>query len=317
MAAIRMALMNVRLAMRTKAALFFTFIFPLVFLFAYAGIFAHGNPQFVAYLFGPVVTLQVMGSAFWGLGLQSVMQRERGSLRRYRLAPVGAGTVVASSLIANYLLLLPTVALLVACGVVVFHMPLKISLLDLLIVVTVGAFGFAGFGLAIGSIANTMQEAQVYNNVVWFPMLFLFGATFPLPMLPAWVQRVAAYLPATYMVSSFQGVMSQAEPLRAHRAELIALLVSGIFGLLFAWRIFRWEKEERIPNSRKALALAFVIPFVFIGAWMNAHGTLAAGWKQTYSLVERQMEESRQAPHDDGKGKPSSSGDRGDDAKPR
>jgi len=35
MAAIKIALMNIRLAMRTKAALFFTFMFPLIFLFVY------------------------------------------------------------------------------------------------------------------------------------------------------------------------------------------------------------------------------------------------------------------------------------------
>src|SRR5579863_6162351 len=140
MAAIRIALTSVRLAMRTKAAMFFTFVFPLLFLFAYAGIFARGNPQAVAYLFGPVVVLQVMGSAFWGLGLQSVMRREQGSLRRYRLAPIGAGTMVTSSLIANFLLLIPTVALLVVCAMVVFHMPLEISIRDLAILVAVGAF---------------------------------------------------------------------------------------------------------------------------------------------------------------------------------
>ena len=42
----------------------------------------------VVYFSGPV-TLKIMGSSFWGLGLQSVMQRERGSLRRYRWRPSG------------------------------------------------------------------------------------------------------------------------------------------------------------------------------------------------------------------------------------
>src|SRR5208337_2239027 len=125
MASIRIALMSIKLVMRTKVALFFTFLFPLIFLFVYSGIFARGNPVEVGYMFGPVVTLNIMGSAFWGLGLQSVMQRERGSLRRYRLAPIGPGSMVLSSLLANYLLQLPTIALLVICAKVFFHMPLN------------------------------------------------------------------------------------------------------------------------------------------------------------------------------------------------
>ncbi|MGH9405577.1 MAG: ABC transporter permease, partial [Terriglobia bacterium] len=278
MATIRIAAMIVKVAMRTKVAMFFTFIFPLLFLFAYDAIFAHGNPSVAAYLFGPVVTLQILGSSFFGLGVQSVVERERGSLRRYRLAPIGPGTMVASNLLASYALLLPTVALLVFCAMFIFHMPLTISILNLWILVTVGMFAFAGFGLTIASIANTMQEAQVYNNVVWFPLLFLSGATFPLPMLPHWVQRVATFLPATYLVDTFQGIMSGGQALAAHRSELVALVISGIFGVLFAWKLFRWEKDEPILRSRQLMAGAFIVPFIIMGVWMNSHSTFSASW---------------------------------------
>ena len=74
MPTLRIALLTIRLVMRTKVALFFTFIFPLVFLFVYAVLIARGNPEVVAYVFGPVITLNIMGSGFWGLGMQSVMQ---------------------------------------------------------------------------------------------------------------------------------------------------------------------------------------------------------------------------------------------------
>jgi ABC-2 type transport system permease protein len=281
--------MSIKLVTRTKAALFFTFFFPLIFLFVFAGIFAGGNPQVVSYLFGPVVTLNIMGSSFWGLGLQSVMQRERGSLRRYRLAPIGPGSMVVSSLLANYLLQLPTLALLVTCATVFFHMPLRINLLTLLVLVTTGSFAFAGFGLTIASVANTMQEAQVYNNVVWFTLLFLSGVTVPLPLLPAWIQHVAAFLPATYMVSSFQAIMVGGQSLLDHGPEMLALLLSGTFGLLFAWKLFRWEKEEKISTRAKLISLTFVLPFIGMGVWMTRYGNLAATWKQTYALMSHEQ----------------------------
>lgn len=275
--------------MRTKVALFFTFIFPLIFLFAYDAIFAKGNPNVAAYLFGPVIVLQILGSSFFGLGLQSVVERERGSLRRYRLAPIGPGTMVASNLLASYALLLPTVALLVFCAMTIFHMPLTISILDLWILVTVGMFAFAGFGLTVASVANTMQEAQIYNNVVWFPLLFLSGATFPLPMLPHWVQRVATFLPATYLVDTFQGIMSQRQALSAHGAEMLVLIISGVFGILFAWKLFRWEKDEAIRRSRKLMAMSFVIPFVVMGLWMNTRANPAANWSLALKMASGEV----------------------------
>jgi ABC-type multidrug transport system permease subunit len=297
MATIRIAGMIVRVALRTKVALFFTFIFPLLFLFFFDAIFAHGNPGVAAYLFGSVVTLQILGSSFFGLGLQSVVERERGSLRRYRLAPIGPGTLVVGNLLASYALLLPTVALLVFCGMVIFHMPLTISIPDLWILVTVGMFAFAGFGLTIASMANTMQEAQIYNNVVWFPLLFLSGATFPLPMLPHWVQRVAAFLPATYLVETFQGIMSNGEKLAAHSSELLVLMISGIFGVLFAWKLFRWEKDEVIPRSRQLIASAFVLPFIAMGVWMNSHSNFATSWSRAFNRASNNANRTARATH--------------------
>src|SRR5438034_11040551 len=124
--------------------------------------------------------------------------------------------MISSSLLANYLLELPTIALMVFCAVVFFHMPLNISFGTLLALVSIGAFAFAGFGLTIASVANTMQEAQVYNNIAWLTLIFLSGTTVPLAVLPHWVQKLATFLPATYLVSSFQSIMMQSEPLQAH-----------------------------------------------------------------------------------------------------
>ena len=133
-----------------------------------------------------------------------------------------------------------------------------------------GTFAFAGFGLTIASVANTMQEAQVFNNVVWFTLLFLSGVTVPLPMLPNWIQRFAAFLPATYLVSSFQAIMV-ARPVASSTImpEMLVLLVSGTFGLLFAWKLFRWEKEEKISWRAKLVSITFMIPFLVMGFWMN------------------------------------------------
>ena len=295
MPAVRIALLTIRLVMRTKLALFFTFLFPLVFLFAYAGLIAHGRPEVVAYMFGPVVTLNIMGSGFFGLGMQSVMQRERGSLRRYRLAPIAPRTMLLSNLLANYLLGLPTIGLFLFCALVFFHMPMKIGWLTLLVLVTVGTFAFAGFGLTIASVANTMQEAQVYSNIIWFTLLFLSGVTFPLPMLPRSIQRLAMFFPSTYLVSAFQSVMAQAEPLMSHWPEMLVLVISGFFGLLFAMKLFRWEKEERISTKAKLWSGVFVLPFLVMGLWMNTRANATAVWARTYNVFEKPSDAAPQA----------------------
>ena len=287
---IRMAVMIIRMVMRTKVALFFTFLFPCIFLFIYAGIFAHGNPNTVAYMFGQVLTLNILGAGFFGLGLQAVMQRERGTLRRYRLAPVSSLTIVASNLLANYLIQIPVVALLAGCAMGIFHMPLKLSLLPMLwLLVTVGIFAFAGFGLTLASVSNTMQEVQVYNNLAWFALVFLSGISIPLPILPGWIKTVATFLPATYLVSTFQAVMSESEPISTHLPELMTLVVSGFAGLFIAWKLFRWEKEERISSRNKLWALSLLIPIFLMGLYMNVYANPTASWDRSYSRMIKQI----------------------------
>jgi len=287
---IRMAVMIIRMVMRTKVALFFTFLFPCIFLFIYAGIFAHGNPNAVAYMFGQVLTLNILGAGFFGLGLQAVMQRERGTLRRYRLAPISSLTIVASNLLANYLIQIPVVGLLLACAMLVFHMPFKFSFIPMILfLLTIGIFAFAGYGLTIASVSNTMQEVQVYNNLAWFALVFLSGISIPLPILPHWIQTVATFLPATYLVSMFQAVMAQSEPISAHMPELMTLIVSGFAGLFIAWKLFRWEKEERIPSKNKLWALSLLIPIFLMGFYMNVYANPSASWGRSYSRMIKQI----------------------------
>ena len=100
--------MRIQLALRNKMFFFFSLVMPLGFFFLYSGVFAKGIPREVAYLLGPVLALNVMGS-FWGLSATLVMFREQGILRRFHVTPATATDMLISSILANYALTLPTV----------------------------------------------------------------------------------------------------------------------------------------------------------------------------------------------------------------
>jgi len=89
---LKLAAVRIRITLRNKTFLFFSLIMPMVFFFLYGSVFAKGNPQAVAYLMGPVMSLTVMGT-FWGLSMQLVTWREQGILRRFRLAPISPSTM--------------------------------------------------------------------------------------------------------------------------------------------------------------------------------------------------------------------------------
>ncbi len=277
---------RMRLALRSPAFIFFSQVLPLGFLFMYAAVFAHGNPTAITYLLGPVLSLTVMGS-FWGLSVQLVAFREQGILRRFQLTPVGAGALLISSIVSNYFLVLPTILLEFLICRFIFHMQSVGNLGAVLVLVSIGAATFSAFGLIVASVTNNMQETQVINNIIWFLFLFFSGATFPLSIMPLWIQHAALFLPATYLVAGLQGAMLKTITLPEFAGYCAALLMGLIVALVISRQLFRWEPEAKVPGRAKALVLAAMVPFFLLGIWENVYGHQLDQIHRTFQMLSQ------------------------------
>jgi ABC-2 type transport system permease protein len=262
---------RVRLAMRNRTFLFFSLFMPLGFLFFFVLVFGHGSTARIAYVLGAVLTLTVMGS-FWGLSVQLVMFREAGILRRFRLAPVGAGPMLASSILANYLLVVPSVVIEILVCKFALHMPGWGNLWAVFLLITIGSAAFSAFGLIVASVTNTMQETQVINQLIWTGFLFLSGASVPLAVFPTWIQRAALFMPATYLANGLEAATTNQSTAVEVFADFLALTLGLLVAFEISRRLFRWEPEAKFPNSAKLWALGALIPFVVFGIYENVAG---------------------------------------------
>ena len=104
-------------------------------------------------------------------------------------------------------LILPTVILELVLARAIYHVTNFGNLFSVFVLALAGIGSFASLGLIVASVTNTMQETQIINQLLWFALLFLSGATVPLPNLPKVAQHVALFLPATYLVSGLQRAM--------------------------------------------------------------------------------------------------------------
>jgi ABC-2 type transport system permease protein len=261
---------RMRLALRTKVFLFFSLIMPLAFLFLYAGVFAKGEPPAVRYMLPAVMALTVMGS-FWGMSVQLVLFREQGILRRFRLATIGAAPMLASGILSNFLLTMPTIFVQLLLARWLFKVEHFGNLADALVFVSLGAMTFAAMGLIVASVTNSMQETQLICNAVWFILLFLSGATVPLPTLPKFIQQFALFLPATYLIDGLHRLFNGAHVWQLG-GELLTLGASLAVSFFVSVQMFRWEQEEKILGRAKLKAVLAVLPFLLIGAYENAYG---------------------------------------------
>ena len=283
------------LAMRNKMFFFFSVIMPLAFFFLYAGIFAKGDPKGVLFVLGPVLALSVMGS-FWGLSAALVTFREQGILRRFHVTPVSATEMLVSSALANFVLTLPTVAVVLLLSRLIFHVHSFGNLPAAFLFICVGTIAFGSLGLVVASVTNTMQETQVINQLIWFPLIFLSGATIPLSALPKVVQSVGVFLPATYLVTALQQTLSLSKSLSSQLVYLLVLILWAVLSLFLAVQLFRWEPETKIPRKAKLWALATIIPFILLGIWEQGNGKLLTEARAAYDAVNKPDQPPAQSP---------------------
>jgi ABC-type multidrug transport system permease subunit len=264
--------------------LFFTVLMPFAFFFLYAGVFAKGQPVVVKFFFGPVISLTVMGS-FWGLSAALVMFREQGILRRFHVTPITASDMLASSIVANYVLMFPTVLLEFLFARYIFHVTQFGDLLAAFILISVGTISFASLGLVVASVTNTMQETQVINQLLWLPLIFLSGATFPLAFLPHVVQKVSLFLPATYLVQGMQRAIFNAVPIWQLGVQVGSLAFWAVLTFFLSTQLFRWEPEVKVPRKAKLLVIGTAIPFLLLGLWENKFGNIPAQAQSAYDSL--------------------------------
>jgi ABC-type multidrug transport system permease subunit len=267
--------MRIQLTLRNKMFLFFSVIMPFAFFFLYAGVFAKGSSQGVRFFLGPIISLTVMGS-FWGLSAALVIFREQGILRRFHVTPVTASDMLASSIVANFVLTMPTVLMELLFARFIFHVNSFGNVFSSFLLVTVGTVSFASLGLVVASITNTMQETQVINQLLWLPLIFLSGATFPLAFLPKVVQGFSLFLPATYLVEGLRHSISDSGRLWEAVVPLGALAFWSILTFFLSVQLFRWEPESKVPRRAKLLVAATAIPFLLLGIWENKYGHIPA-----------------------------------------
>ncbi|HET7258409.1 MAG TPA: ABC transporter permease [Candidatus Acidoferrum sp.] len=277
--------MRIRLALRNRAFFFFTFLMPLIFLFGALTFFGKGSNAATAYVLGAILTITVMGS-FWGLSVQLVTFREQGILRRFRLSPVTASDLLASSIISNYFLTLPIVVLEVIVCRYFFHLKHWGNLWQIFILVTLGSAAFAAFGLIVASIANTMQETQMINNLLWSGFLFLSGATIPIAKFPHWLQRGALFIPATYLAAGLEDAANNLAKGSEIATEFIALFLGLAVAFEISRQIFRWEPEAKLPRRAKLWAIAALIPFLFFGTYENFRGGMLRRVNQNFRSID-------------------------------
>jgi ABC-type multidrug transport system permease subunit len=269
----RHVVLTLRLNFRSKQALAYGYVMPVIFLLAFGSLFRSSTPVLFAEM-GQLLTITILGGACLGLPTTLVAERERGLWRLYRLLPVPTAGLLAGALLTRVVLIGSAAFLQIVLARLIFHTPFPLHPGQTAVASGFVTFAFLGLGLLVTALADNVPAVQALGQCLFLPMIMIGGVGVPLVALPLWVQRVAGFMPGRYAVESLQHGISDPAGLAHSGFNLAALVVIGCAAGAVGIRLFRWDAGPRAERNPWPWVAPALLSWAVVGIAAMATGHL-------------------------------------------
>jgi ABC-2 type transport system permease protein len=197
--------------------------------------------RYIDFLIPGLLGMNLMGSSIWGLGFAIVTARSKKLLKRLMATPMSRAQYLLSFLCSRLVFLILEVATLLGFGHWAFGVPLRGSLVTLLLICVLGAVSFGGLGLLTASRARTTEAVSGIMNFIMLPMWIFSGVFFSSTNFPRSVQPFIKLLPLTAVNDALRANMLEGASLVAVTPQIMVVLVWGVVAFCAALKLFRWR----------------------------------------------------------------------------
>jgi len=197
--------------------------------------------RYIDFVVPGLLGMNLMGSAMWGLGFAIVDGRQKKLLKRMVASPMPKWQYLAGYLLSRIGLLVVEIAVFLGFARLVFGVPFRGPLWQLLVVCVLTSLAFSALGLLVASRAKTMEAVSGLMNLVMLPMWILSGVFFSASRFPAVILPLVRALPLTAAIDAMRGNMLQGTGVGQLTAQLGILLFWFAVPFAVSVRIFRWR----------------------------------------------------------------------------
>jgi ABC-2 type transport system permease protein len=186
--------------------------------------------------------IQFLLFAMANLGIEVLLERQRGLWKRLRSAPVSRVTLLAGKTLSGTVVALMTLWVSFGFAMIVFGVRIQGSVLGFIGVSLACALMAATFGLLVAALGNTPATARGVTTFAILIMVMLGGAWVPTFIFPAWLQQATLVVPARWAVDGLDAMTWRGIGLSGAVGPVLALLgFAALFATIAAAR-FRWEE---------------------------------------------------------------------------
>ena len=241
-----MSITEFRLSIRNFVYMFFAFVFPPMMLLLFGGIYGNDPTPFynghgaVDVLTPAYIAMILAVSGIMGLPMQLAEYRQHKVLKRFKATPISSGTIMIPHFIVNSVLCIIGTFILMIVGKLVFNLHFAGNVFYFIAAYVLSMMAIFSIGFLIAAVAPNNRAASAIAYLVYFPMLFLSGATMPLQLMPKVIVNLSHFIPLTYCVEILQGTW-MGDPLSNFGTVILILTAISIVCTGVSIRIFRWE----------------------------------------------------------------------------
>jgi ABC-2 type transport system permease protein len=196
--------------------------------------------RYIDFLIPGLLGMNLMNSGMWGIGFALVDMRQRKLLKRFVGTPMRRGDFLLALASSRLILMIIEVGLLLAFGVIFFHMRVLGSITTIALIAALGSLTFGGVGLLTASRAQKIESVSGLINLVMMPMWIFSGVFFSYERFPAMIQPLIKALPLTALNDALRASILEGAPLVHQWSRLLIMVLWGGISFLLALKWFRW-----------------------------------------------------------------------------
>jgi len=203
-----------------------------------------GLTEYVGYMAVGTMVWMWQNVVLWQVGYALRNEQMRGTLESNWLSPTARFHYLLGSsvpqLVSMLMLIMVAAFEYVLFFGVKFHGSIGLTLLVLLAAVP----SIYGLGFAFASVVITAKEANAFVFLVRGVVMVFCGITYPLAILPSWMQAVAKWLPQTYVIHAMRSASLSTDGYAGIATDINMMLLFGAFWLAVGYTLFMWMERR-------------------------------------------------------------------------
>ena len=203
-----------------------------------------GATDFIGYIVIGTTVWMWQNVVLWDVGFSLRNEQMRGTLESNWLSPTWRFSYLLGHTGPQLVSMLMFITITAIEFGLLFGIRLNGSPWMILVMMLAAIPSIYGLGFAFASLVITVKEANAFVFLIRGLVMIFCGITFPISLLPGWMQSIARWLPQTYLIHGMRSAAFSNAGIRELAPDLIPLLLFGIFWLVVGYFTFLWMERR-------------------------------------------------------------------------